>query len=537
MSLDTAAWGALKQHCQELERIGTGLIPGQTSALQLEAAGLWADLSRNRINEETLMLFAEVAKEAGLPEAVEKLFTGAIVNTSEESPALHTCLRAPAPDHPSLQGQHEAISAALEKVEALADSLRDGSRRGAGGQPIRTVVHLGTGGSLLGPQLAVEAVGERGERPQCRFVSSLDRAALQAALQDLDPGSTLFLLASKSFTTEETLVNAEAARDWLRRTLGDGAVLGLHFAAITANTERALRFGVPAEAVLPLWQGVGGRFSLWSAIGLPLAISGGSDCFRELLAGARAMDEHFRSAPPVANLPMLLGLLDAWHINLQGARSLAVMPYAHGLRHLPEFLQQLVMESNGKSIGAGGEPVPWHTAPVLWGGPGTEGQHAFCQWLHQGSSWVPVDFVLVRRLGRTEEEEECNTRLWGHCLAQAEALTKGQSAEEARTLMRDRGQDAEAIGRIAPHCVSPGGRPSTTIVLERLEPYTLGALLALWEARVYTAGVLWGINSFDQWAVEMGKEQSGEIRAALSGQTDREISDPATMRLISRYRE
>ena len=533
----SATWGLLEQHCRELEQVGTGPIPGQTDALQLEAAGLWVDLSRNRINDETLELFAQVAQETGLPEAVERLFTGAIVNISEQSAALHTCLRAPVPDHPSLQKQHEAISAALEQAEALADRLRRGSRQGSGGQPIQTVVHLGIGGSLLGPQLAVEALTKPGDGPDCRFVSSLDRVALDTALKDLDPASTLFMVASKSFATEEPLVNAEAARNWLRRKLGNGVALEHHFAAITANTDNAKRFGVPAEAIFPLWQSIGGRFSLWSAIGLPLAISGGNDCFREMLAGARAMDEHFRNTPPATNLPMLLGLLDAWHINLRGARSLAVMPYAHGLRHLPAFLQQLVMESNGKSIRAEGAPLAWHTAPVLWGGLGTEGQHAFCQWLHQGSSWAPVDFVLVRHLGTTEEDEAHNIRLWAHCLAQAEALATGRSAKEVKTTMQDAGQDAQTIQRIMPHRVAPGGRPSTTTVLERLEPRALGALLAMWEARVYTTGVLWGINSFDQWAVEMGKERNGAIRAALSGEAGVQISDTATARLVARYRK
>ena len=533
----SAAWRNLEQHCRQLERIGSGSIPGQTQALQLEAAGLWADLSRNRINEETLGLFAQLAEEIDLPGAAERLFTGAIVNESEQSPALHTCLRAPAPDHPSLQPQHEALTVVLKQMEALADSLRSGTRRGASGQPIKTVVHLGTGGSLLGPQLAVEALTERKDGLECRFVSSLDRKALRTALDGLDPGSTLFLLGSKSFTTEETLTNATAARDWLCRELGNDAAAEHHFVAITANTERARRFGVPAEAVLPLWEGVGGRFSLWSAIGLPLAICGGFNHFRELLAGARAMDEHFRSAPPISNLPMLLGLLDAWHVSLRGARSQVVMPYAHALRRLPDFLQQLVMESNGKSMRSEGKPTAMHTAPALWGSLGTEGQHAFCQWLHQGTSWAPVDFVLVRRLGRTEEEEACNIRLWAHCLAQAEALEKGRDAETVRTAMRAAGQDAETIERITPHRIAPGGRPSTTLVLERLEPRYLGALLALWEARVYTAGVIWGIDSFDQWAVEMGKERSAGVRAALNGETGIETLDAATARLITRYRQ
>ena len=509
-----AAW-------RQLNALATRQRQGALPALDAERLArfsqrlgpLWVVCARQRVDEESRRLLLALAEESGLATAIQDLFAGQHVNVTEERPALHMALRTPTGVDDGLAPTAQAqVRQTRQRMMELAGAVRSGRWRGASGKPVETVLHIGIGGSHLGPALAVEALG--GDGPNIRFLANVDGASTSAALAGLDPATTLAIVVSKSFATEETLANAATARSWFLERTCDPAVVAKHFVAVTANTEAAAAFGIPPAQCLPLPEWVGGRFSLWSAVGLPVAIAIGQAGFEELLAGAREVDAHFRASPLADNLPALLALLQVWNLNFLGCATHAVLPYDHRLRLLPDYLQQLEMESNGKSVRVDGEPSAVDTVPVIWGGEGTNGQHAFHQWLHQGTRSASVDFIACARANHGLPRH--HDALLAHCFAQGQALWEGRNAE-------------------APHRRVPGGRASTTILLDELTPRALGALLALYEHKVFCASAIWQINAFDQWGVEVGKQLAAPIRAALGGAAGN-VSDPVTDSLVGEAR-
>jgi glucose-6-phosphate isomerase len=510
---DGASWGALSEHHARLAAIGLpelfGSDPDRGRRFALEAGGIYADYSKHRITDETLRLLCALARERGVEQWRDRMFAGERINTTEERPAWHVALRSATPP--------AAVAAALAQMRSLADRAHRSALRGASGRPLRAVVNLGIGGSDLGPRVVVRALRSFAAGPLgVRFAANVDPADLDAALDGLDPETTCFVVTSKTFATVETLDNARRARAWLARTLGDPPDLAAHFVAVTANRDAALAWGVAADRILPIWDWVGGRYSVWSAVGLPVALAIGMPRFGELLDGARAMDEHFRAAPLESNLPAVLGLLGVWYRDFGDAQTHAVLPYAEDLRELPAYLQQLEMESNGKRVDRDGALVRCPTAPVVWGAPGTESQHAFHQLLHQGTLLVPADFILAARPA-AGADVAAHRLLLANALAQSAALAFGGGEPSA------------------PHRRSPGNQPSTTLVLPRLDPRSLGALLALYEHKVFVQGAVWGVNSFDQWGVELGKGLATRLAPALAGD-EAAGADSSTRALIARLR-
>lgn len=476
------AWGRLARLAEA--RGWAGLRDANRfAAFSARLGPLLIDYSKQCIDDAVMQALVELAEESGIGSAIADLFAGAAVNNTERRAARHMELRCP-----------DADCAESERLLAFAESVRAGAWR--------TVLHIGIGGSHLGPELACQALAAD-DAPAIRFLANVDGHAVDAALRGLDPESTLAIIASKSFSTAETRSNAESVRDWFRKRLGSPAEAERHFAAATANDAAAAAFGVPQAHRFAFGDAIGGRYSLWSSVGLPVAIALGRDGFRQLLDGAHQVDEHFRRMPPERNLPLLLALLQIWNGNFLGAATHAVLPYDHRLRLLPSYLQQLEMESNGKSVHRDGTPVAVHTAPVVWGGEETGGQHAFHQLLHQGTRAFSADFIACIR--PDHDLREHHRALLANCLAQSQALLRGRARQD---LPRD---------ELAAHRQAPGGRPSTTILLDALTPASLGALLALYEHKVFCAGAIWQINSFDQWGVELGKELAEPIREQLAG--------------------
>ncbi|MGQ3053625.1 MAG: glucose-6-phosphate isomerase [Roseateles sp.] len=484
-------------------------------ALSFEAPEVFADLSKNRIDAPTLALLVKLARHCNLEERRDALLRGEPVNHTEGRAVLHTALRAPAGSNAPFNAE---VQVSLDAMLAFADSVRRGER----GQ-ITDVVHIGIGGSDLGPAMVVQALQAFGRRDlKLHFVSNVDGHDLAPVLAGLDAARTLFVNASKTFTTQETLANAQAAKAWF--LAAGGTDVARHFVATSSNTSAAAAFGI--DTAFGFWDWVGGRYSLWSVIGLPIAIAVGASNFRDLLAGAHAMDEHFASTPLEQNLPVLLGLLDIWYRNFHGFTSRSVAPYHQGLRRLPAYLQQLEMESNGKGVDLGGNPLRLSTSPVVWGEAGTNGQHAYFQMLHQGTDVIPVEFIAVKRPNHGASGElatrlaDQHRKLLANCLAQSQALMQGKTAEEALTEKAPTASvtlDRDVLSR---HRSFPGNRPSTTLVLDALTPRSLGALIALYEHRVFVTGALWGINSFDQWGVELGKALCNQLLPRLeSGDT------------------
>jgi glucose-6-phosphate isomerase len=525
----TEAWAALGGHYQahgrDLDlREAFARDPGRAAALSFEAPEVFADLSKNLIDTATLHFLLDLARECGLEAQRDAMFAGEAINATEGRAVLHTALRAPRGE-----GAHgNDVHGVLDAMLAYAERVR--AEAGAG---FTDVVNIGIGGSDLGPAMATLALDPY-VHPGLRmhFVSNVDGHDLTRVLKRLDAQRTLFIVASKTFTTQETMANAEAAKAWF---LAQGRMkesdTARHFAATTTNVEAAARFGI--STTFGFWDWVGGRYSLWSAIGLPIAIAVGADHFRALLAGAHAMDRHFAHTPLERNLPALLGLIDVWYRNFHGFTSRSVAPYHQGLARLPAYLQQLEMESNGKRVDRAGEPLPFGTSPVVWGEPGTNGQHAYFQMLHQGTDVIPVEFIAVKSAHHALADS--HRKLLANCLAQSQALMLGKSAAEARaekapTAAADFDRDA-----LASHRSFPGNRPSTTLVLASLTPRALGALIALYEHRVFTSGALWGVNSFDQWGVELGKALASQLLPRFeSGETSG--LDASTAALLARLR-
>ncbi|HET7570929.1 MAG TPA: glucose-6-phosphate isomerase [Gammaproteobacteria bacterium] len=496
-------------------------------ALSRQLPGLLLDISRQRVTTDTLELLYRLAEDYDLGGWIERLFAGAEVNNTEQRAALHTLLRQQdgAPLNPDLAERFGAVAAMRERIRSFANAVRHGDWRGVGNQPITDVINIGIGGSHLGPQMVVEALAPlTGAQPRVHFLANVDPAAAARLLHDLDPATTLVIVVSKTFTTQETLANAESVRQWWLDATGEPGALARHFVAVTANPDKAAEFGIPGDNIFEFWDWVGGRYSMWSAVGLAIAVGPGPDKFDALLAGAHRMDRHFAETPFAANLPVLFGLIDIWNTNFLDFTSRAVVPYRDSLRYLPAYLQQLEMESNGKRMGRDGNAVRWHTQPVVWGNVGTNGQHAFFQMLHQGTQIVPVDFIVAF------EDDAGNRRqqdmLIANCLAQTQALAFGRTEAETRKKLGG-GPDAT---RLAPHQTFPGNRPSSVIALDRLDAESLGMLVALYEHKVFVTGCIWGINSFDQMGVELGKTLTGRILEQMAqGRSD----DP----LITRYRE
>ena len=509
----STAWLALAAHRDALAGTRIEALfeadPGRAAAFTLPFAGLAADFSKQRVTDETLRLLVALAREREVPAAIERLFAGGIVNPTEGRPALHTAVRGD--EHVTVDGEDilPLIQRGRERLRTFATAVREGRWKGATGEPIRAVLSLGIGGSSLGPRLALEALRAQADGPAVRFAQNIDPADLDAALEGLDPASTLVVIASKTFTTQETMANAAAAKRWLEQALGPGAA-ERHLVAATSRPEEAMRFGLPECNVFPFGEWIGGRFSVWSSVGLPLAIAAGCPAFERFLAGAHAADLEFRSAPPERNVPLLAALVGCWNRNFLGLAALAVLPYAERLASLPAYLQQLDMESNGKSVRTDGSPVDGPTGALVFGGVGTTGQHAYHQWLHQGTDPVACDFVLVASpMGSRAEAHEA---LLAHALAQSEALMTGRRTGDA-------------------HRDCPGDRPSTTIVLPRLDPASLGALLAYYEHKAFVQAAIWGTNAFDQFGVELGKAIAGRILPAVRGQPAEDIH-PATRALV-----
>ncbi|HKZ08082.1 MAG TPA: glucose-6-phosphate isomerase [Methylomirabilota bacterium] len=529
------AWKALGEHHA---RVGSQHLrtlfasdPRRGERLALEAAGLYLDYSKNRVTDETLALLARLAAESGLRARIDAMFGGEKINVTEGRPVLHVALRAPRDATIVVDGENVVprVHAVLDRMAAFSERVRGGTWRGHTGKPIRNVVNIGIGGSDLGPVMAYEALRHWSERSmRFRFVSNVDATDLVEATRDLDPGETLFIVASKTFTTLETMTNAASARAWLLAGLGaDAAAVAKHFVAVSTNAAKVSEFGIDPANMFEFWDWVGGRYSMTSAIGLSTMLAVGHGAFRRMLQGFQGMDEHFRTAPFERNLPALLGLLTVWYTDFFGAETVAVLPYEQYLKRFPAYLQQLTMESNGKSVTLDGRPVAYATGPIYWGEPGTNGQHSFYQLIHQGTRLIPCDFIaFTKSLNPLGPHHDL---LVANVFAQAEALAFGQTAEAV---------EAEGTpGWLVPHRVFEGNRPSNTILAERLTPEALGALVALYEHSVFTQGVIWDVNSFDQWGVELGKVLAQRIAPELESPHEPPPGhDSSTNALIRRYR-
>lgn len=528
------AWAALNRHKEDVAQIHLRALfaedPGRAARFSVAWGAFYADFSKQRITDDTLGLLTQLADERGVPAARGQMLCGAAINKTEGRAALHTALRAPADAEVSVEGRNVIpdVQAVLTRMEHFVDAVRSGAWTGHTGAPIRDVVAIGIGGSHLGPDMAVTALAPYGrDGPDIHFVSNVDGAQIAGILERIDPESALFVISSKSWTTDETMTNAATARAWFLASGAPEEAIARHFAAVSTNGEGVRAFGIDPENMFAFWDWVGGRFSLWSAIGLPIALKIGMENFRALLAGAHAADRHFADAPLNRNIPVLMALIGVWNINFLGAGSQAILPYEAGLKLLPAYLQQAEMESNGKRVTLNGADVEASTAPVIWGAPGTDGQHSFHQLLHQGTETIPADFILPLKshAGLPVHQD----KLIANCLAQGEALMCGRTDGETRALLKKNGGD---LAR-APHMTFPGNRPSTTLLIDRLTPETLGSLIAVYEHKIFVQGVIWGINSFDQWGVELGKTLAKTILADLKGEGSAG-HDSSTATLIAR---
>ncbi|WP_018699133.1 glucose-6-phosphate isomerase [Amorphus coralli] len=510
--------------------------PGRFDRYTATLDDLTLDFSKTHVDGPTLQLLTELVEAADLAGWRQRQRSGERINTTERRAVLHTALRDRSGRALSVGDQDVTadVAGVLGRMEAFATGIRSGQLRGATGEAFTDVVNIGIGGSDLGPRMAVRALSPyRGDGPRVHFVANVDGADLADTLATLDPGRTLFLIASKTFTTLETMTNAHSARAWLADALGEEAVSD-HFAALSTALDMVAAFGIREERIFGFWDWVGGRYSLWSAIGLSLAISIGFDNFRAMLDGAAEMDAHFLEAPLEKNLPVLMGLIGVWYRDLWDCRSLAVLPYDQRLEHFAAFLQQLDMESNGKRVTREGVEVVRETGPVVFGEPGTNGQHAFYQLLHQGTDVIPCEFLVAAET--REGLEGHHAKLVANCFAQSQALMRGRTEDEARAQMLAAGMDVEEADRLAPHRVFPGDRPSMTLIYRTLDPRTLGRLVALYEHKVFVQGVIWGINSYDQYGVELGKELAGALLGAVEKGEVLEGADPSTAGLVDRFR-
>jgi glucose-6-phosphate isomerase len=531
---ERSQWRALSEH---RDKIGNRNLrelfasdPSRGERLVVEAAGLYLDYSKNRITDETLRLLLALAEACAVRERTQAMFRGDKINVTEHRAVLHVALRAPKGEHILVDGKDVVpeVHAVLDRMAAFSDRVRSGAWTGHAGKRIRHVINIGIGGSDLGPVMAYEALRYYSQRELTfRFVSNVDGTDFVEAVRDLSPDETLFIICSKTFTTQETLTNARAARAWLLQGPGDEKAVAKHFVAVSTNAEEVARFGIDVDNMFGFWDWVGGRYSMDSAIGLSTMLAIGAAHFRAMLSGFRAMDEHFRSAPPERNLPVLHALLAIWNNNFLGAETLALLPYEQYLKRFPAYLQQLTMESNGKHVTLDGKAVNYQTGPIYWGEPGTNGQHSFYQLIHQGTRRIPCDFIgFCQPLNPLGDQHDL---LMANLIAQSEALAFGKTADEVKA---EGTPDA-----LVPHRVFEGNRPSNTILAERLTPQTLGALVAFYEHSVFVQGTIWNIDSFDQWGVELGKALAKRVAAEIASTQDPRLDhDSSTNALIRRYR-
>ena len=531
--VERPSWRALEKHFQAIQHMHLRELfaddPARGERLTAEAVGIYLDYSKNRITAETLELLVQLAEECGLRERIHAMFKGEAINVTEKRPALHIALRAPKGERIMVGGSDVVpeVQAVLDRMAAFADQIRSGLWRGHTGKPIRNIINVGIGGSDLGPVMAYEALRDYSVRDmRFRFVSNVDGTDFEEATRDIDPEETLFIICSKTFTTTETLANARSAREWILGKLHDPAAVRKHFVAVSTNAEEVSKFGIDTANMFEFWDWVGGRYSMDSAIGLSTMIAIGPDNFEAMLAGFHDMDEHFRTAPFPENLPVIMALLSIWYNNFFHAQTTAVLPYEQYLKRFPAYLQQLTMESNGKHVTMDGVRVDYQTSPIVWGEPGTNGQHSFYQLIHQGTKLVPCDFIgfcqALQPLGNHHD------LLMANFFAQTEALAFGKTEDEVR---------AEGVPEwLCPHRTFEGNRPTNTLLAERLTPHALGALVALYEHSVFTQGVIWNIDSFDQWGVELGKALSRRIMAELDDSGAQMNHDSSTNALIRRYR-
>ncbi|MBP1610342.1 MAG: pgi [Acidobacteria bacterium] len=530
---DTPAWKALQSHYDKVRNLHLRQLfaddPSRGERMTLEAAGLYLDFSKNRITDETLELLVNLANQQGLRSRIQAMFRGERINLTENRPVLHIALRAPRNERITVDGQDvvSQVHAVLERMESFAGRIRSGEWKGHTDKPIRNVVNIGIGGSDLGPVMAYEALKHYSQRSLTfRFISNIDGTDFAECTQDLNPEETLFIVSSKTFTTQETMTNAGTARAWILNRLGDERAIACHFVAVSTNAAEVAKFGINPANMFGFWDWVGGRFSMESAIGLSTMIAIGPENFHALLAGSRAMDEHFLSAPFERNMPVLLGLLTVWHASFFGAETIAVLPYDQYLRRFPAYLQQLTMESNGKQTTIDGMRVSYQTGPIIWGEPGTNGQHSFYQLLHQGTKLIFSDFIgFCQSLNPLDKHHDL---LMANLFAQTEALAFGKTAEQVKS---------EGVPDwLVPHRVFEGNRPTNTILAEKLTPETLGKLLALYEHSVFTQGIIWNLDSFDQWGVELGKALAKGIAPELENASLELKHDSSTNSLIRHYR-
>lgn len=541
---DTAAFQALQAHhataAQWHLRDLFARQPDRFERMHARAAGLLLDYSKNRLNADTLSLLMSLARERGVEALREAMFSGEKINFTEQRAVLHTALRAPADAcDAQVDGQPVAaeVHAVLQHIREFSERVRGGQWRGYTGREITDIVNIGIGGSFLGPQMVCTALRDyRHARLTAHFVSNVDGHDLEEVLARIDPETTLFIVASKTFTTQETMLNAKSARAWFLQH-GKSEDLAKHFVAVSTNAKEVSAFGIDTENMFPFWDWVGGRYSVWSAIGLPIALLIGYDHFAQFLAGAHAMDRHFREAPLESNMPVIQALVGIWNRNFLDSASLTIAPYHQWLRFFPAYLQQLDMESNGKRITRDGTPVSVETCPAIWGDVGTNGQHAYFQLLHQGTDITPIDFIAVLKPSHTIAEHQ--EALLANCFAQSEAFMRGKDADEVRADLQAQGLPEAELAALIPHKTFDGNRPSNTLLLPELSPHALGAMIALYEHKTFVQGAIWGINSFDQWGVELGKVLAKTILAELKSDTAPDASrhDASTSALIALARE
>ena len=537
------AWQALVTHHTSINQLTLREMfdadPARFDKFTLQLDGLLLDYSKNIISEQTIALLLALARQSNLNEWIARMFKGEKINSSEQRAVLHTALRAPDSDVIPADGKNVMpdVVRVRNQMRQFSEGVRNGSLRGHTGKQFRDLVNIGIGGSALGPLMVCEALKPYASASlNAHFVSNVDATDLAETLKHLDPETTLFIISSKTFTTQETLTNAHSARAWLVQHLGAEEAVARHFVAASTNLAATSRFGINPDNVFEFWDWVGGRYSLWSATGLPIALYIGMDNFERLLAGAHAMDVHFRETPFEKNMPVILGMLGIWYTNFFAANSHAILPYDHHLQHFPAYLQQLEMESNGKCIDRDGNQVDYLTQAVIWGEPGTNGQHSFYQLLHQGTRMIPADFmapiVSHNPLG------EHHAMLLANCLAQTEALMLGKTTAEARAELVAQGMSGAALEALLPYKVFPGNRPTNTLLFDKLDPYTLGILIALYEQKVFVQSVVWNINPFDQWGVELGKQLASKLLPDIQGNSHEASSahDASTTGLINRIR-
>jgi glucose-6-phosphate isomerase len=536
----TASFQALETHAADAEQWQMRNLfaadPQRFESMSVEAAGLFLDYSKNRLDGRTLELLAALARERNVEQRRDAMFAGEKINNTENRAVLHTALRAPKGTKLIVDGQDVVadVHEVLRRMHAFTDAVRNGQWLGHTGKPITDIVNIGIGGSDLGPKMVCLALRTFAHpRLNMHFVSNVDGHDMDAALEKVDPETTLFIVASKTFTTVETMMNAQTARKWFVERAPEAA-LPRHFVAVSTNTEAVTKFGIDPANMFPFWDWVGGRYSVWSAIGLSVALCVGFGYFSDFLAGAHAMDEHFRTAPIEQNMPMILGLVGFWNREFLGCASVSIAPYHQDLNRFPAYLQQLEMESNGKRVTRDGAVVEVDTCPAIWGECGTNGQHAYFQMLHQGTDITPIDFIAALR--PAHELHNHHTALLANCFAQSEAFMKGKTAEEVRADLQQQGLSPDEIERLTPHKTFPGNRPSNTILMDHLNPATLGALIALYEHKTFVQGVIWDVNSFDQWGVELGKVLAKKIESELAGEPQPQQHDSSTNGLIARAR-